>query len=159
MLKHFKLNHIYQFEYVSQHLTFANCIPLILKFFDQNIVQYVQSRNEVSILNYPRLVAHYAKEKIFPEPNVDNLEQQHYITTHQQSQNSQKLSSGYCLWRNLFSAVNLLRLLNKLTKWKHSRMMMLVVFKSAPILKVVEFLMRLSLNYLSFRVVSEIIKS
>lgn len=40
----------------------------------------------------------------------------------------------YCS-RNLFSCINLLRLLNKLTKWKHSRIMMLVVFKSAPILK------------------------
>lgn len=28
----------------------------------------------------------------------------------------------YC-WRNLFSCINLLRLLNKLTKWKHSRIM------------------------------------
>jgi len=33
------------------------------------------------------------------------------------------------------SCINLLRVLNKLTKWKHSRIMMLVVFKSAPILK------------------------
>lgn len=40
----------------------------------------------------------------------------------------------YC-WRNVFSCINLLRVLNKLTKWKHSRVMMLVVFKSAPILK------------------------
>lgn len=57
-------------------------------------------------------------------------------------------------WRNMFSCINLLRILNKLTKWKHSRIMvscttpgtynllklsfvfqMLVVFKSAPILK------------------------
>ncbi|XP_011498236.1 PREDICTED: striatin-interacting proteins 2 isoform X3 [Ceratosolen solmsi marchali] len=38
-------------------------------------------------------------------------------------------------WRNIFSCINLLRILNKLTKWKHSRIMMLVVFKSAPILK------------------------
>lgn len=59
-------------------------------------------------------------------------------------------------WRNLFACINLLRVLNKLTKWKHSRIMvknfygfykrlhkfeyviceqMLVVFKSAPILK------------------------
>lgn len=38
-------------------------------------------------------------------------------------------------WRNIFSCINLLRVLNKLTKWKHSRIMMLVVFKSAPILK------------------------
>ncbi|XP_076620088.1 striatin interacting protein isoform X2 [Colletes latitarsis] len=38
-------------------------------------------------------------------------------------------------WRNVFTCINLLRILNKLTKWKHSRIMMLVVFKSAPILK------------------------
>lgn len=26
-------------------------------------------------------------------------------------------------WRNMFSCINLLRILNKLTKWKHSRIM------------------------------------
>lgn len=41
----------------------------------------------------------------------------------------------YFLWRNVFGSVNLLRILNKLTKNKHSRTMMLVVFKSTPILK------------------------
>ena len=35
LLKHFRLNHVYQFEFMSQHLVFANCIPLILKFFNQ----------------------------------------------------------------------------------------------------------------------------
>ncbi|VDO07516.1 unnamed protein product [Rodentolepis nana] len=40
-----------------------------------------------------------------------------------------------CCWRNMFSCINLLRILNMLTKWKHSRTLMLVVFKSSPILK------------------------
>ena len=31
-------------------------------------------------------------------------------------------TSPYC-WRNMFSCINLLRVLNKLTKWKHSRIM------------------------------------
>lgn len=31
-------------------------------------------------------------------------------------------SNQFC-WRNLFSCINLLRILNKLTKWKHSRTM------------------------------------
>lgn len=44
-LKHFKINHIYQFEFMSQHLVFANCIPLVLKFFNQNIMSYVGSKN------------------------------------------------------------------------------------------------------------------
>lgn len=48
-LKHFKINHVYQFEFMSQHLVFANCIPLVLKFFNQNLLAYVGSKN-VSVL-------------------------------------------------------------------------------------------------------------
>ncbi|XP_058883398.1 striatin-interacting protein 1 homolog isoform X1 [Acipenser ruthenus] len=115
LLKHFKLNHIYQFEYVSQHLVFANCIPLILKFFNQNIMSYISAKNSVCFLDFPHCVVHE-----LPELTAESLEA---------GDNNQ-----FC-WRNLFSCINLLRILNKLTKWKHSRTMMLVVFKSAPILK------------------------
>lgn len=41
---------------------------------------------------------------------------------------------NYC-WRNMFSSINLLRILNKLTKGKHARTMVLVAVKSAPILR------------------------
>ncbi|XP_056429116.1 striatin-interacting protein 2 isoform X2 [Hyla sarda] len=115
LLKHFKLNHIYQFEYISQHLVFANCTPLILKFFNQNIMSYICAKNSISILDFPSCVVHE-----LPELTAESLES---------GDNNQ-----FC-WRNLFSCINLLRILNKLTKWKHSRTMMLVVFKSAPILK------------------------
>uniref|UniRef100_A0A8C5JVB2 Striatin interacting protein 2 n=1 Tax=Junco hyemalis TaxID=40217 RepID=A0A8C5JVB2_JUNHY len=115
LLKHFKLNHIYQFEYVSQHLVFANCIPLILKFFNQNIMSYIAAKNSISVLDYPHCTV-----CDLPELTAESLEA---------GDNNQ-----FC-WRNLFSCINLLRILNKLTKWKHSRTMMLVVFKSAPILK------------------------
>lgn len=56
LLKHFKVNHIYQFEYVCQHLVFANCIPLVLKFFNQNVGQYVAARNNFTTLNFPNCV-------------------------------------------------------------------------------------------------------
>ncbi|KAH0618729.1 hypothetical protein JD844_018174 [Phrynosoma platyrhinos] len=115
LLKHFKLNHVYQFEYMAQHLVFANCIPLILKFFNQNIMSYITAKNSISVLDYPYCVVHE-----LPELTAESLEA---------GDNNQ-----FC-WRNLFSCINLLRILNKLTKWKHSRTMMLVVFKSAPILK------------------------
>ncbi|KAL3853320.1 hypothetical protein ACJMK2_016869 [Sinanodonta woodiana] len=115
LLKHFKLNHIYQFEFMSQHLVFANCIPLVLKFFNQNIVSYVTAKNGIPILDFPQCVLGEP-----PELTADSLEKGDNLP--------------YC-WRNLFSCINLLRILNKLTKWKHSRTMMLVVFKSAPILK------------------------
>ncbi|XP_015198321.2 striatin-interacting protein 1 homolog isoform X1 [Lepisosteus oculatus] len=115
LLKHFKLNHVYQFEYMAQHLVFANCIPLILKFFNQNIMSYITAKNSISVLDFPHCVVHD-----LPELTAESLEA---------GDNNQ-----FC-WRNLFSCINLLRILNKLTKWKHSRTMMLVVFKSAPILK------------------------
>ncbi|CAH8570944.1 Striatin-interacting protein 2 [Schistosoma haematobium] len=114
LLKHFKLNHIYQFEYVSQYLVFANCIPLILKFFNQEITFYITSKNTLSCLEFPaRLIGEQEAlsiDMVFGD----------WVS---------------CCWRNMFSCINLLRILNMLTKWKHSRIMLLVVFKSAPILK------------------------
>ncbi|XP_040858308.1 striatin-interacting protein 2 isoform X2 [Ochotona curzoniae] len=107
LLKHFKLNHIYQFEYVSQHLVFANCIPLILKFFNQNILSYITAKNSIAVLDYPGCTI-----QDLPELTAESLEA---------GDNSQ-----FC-WRNLFSGINLLRLLNKLTKWKHSRTMLLKI--------------------------------
>lgn len=56
LLKHFRLNHVYQFEFMSQHLVFANCIPLILKFFNQNIMAYVQAKNSIPLLDFPACV-------------------------------------------------------------------------------------------------------
>lgn len=115
LLKHLKINHVYQFEYMSQQLMFANCIPLVLKFFNQNIMSYVGARNTISVIDFPACVIGETPE--VTEETLEMGDQQ-----------------PYC-WRNLFSCINLLRLLNKLTKLKHSRIMMLVVFKSAPILK------------------------
>lgn len=115
LLKHFKVNHIYQFEYVSQQLMFANCIPLILKFLSQDIYSYiVTSKSTISVIDFPACVIGEQ-----PELTTEAIE----LCSFQ----------PYC-WRNMFSCINLVKILNKLTKWKHSRIMMLVVFKSAPTL-------------------------
>lgn len=116
LLKHFKLNHVYQFEFLSQHLVFANCIPLILKFFNQNIAAHISTKNVIPIIEFPACVIGEQ-----PELTKENLD-------------IGDTSFPYS-WRNLFASINLLRILNKLIKWKHSRIMLLVVFKSAPILK------------------------
>jgi len=115
LLKHTKINHIYQFEFISQHLVFANCIPLVLKFFNQNITAYITAKNTIALTDFPSCVLGEP-----PELTPESLELGE--------------PQPYC-WRNLVACINLLRILNKLTKWKHSRIMMLVVFKSAPILK------------------------
>lgn len=116
LLKHFKLNHVYQFEFMSQHLVFANCMPLVLKFFNQNILSYVGAKNNIPICDFPACV-------IGEQPELTK-----------ECLDIGDTSVPYS-WRNVFSCINLLRILNKLTKWKNARIMMLVVFKSAPILK------------------------
>lgn len=115
LLKHFKNNHIYQFEFISQNLVCGNCIPLILKFLNQNISSYISTKNFISQLDFPACVLN-EKSEVTAETLENN-------------------GSELCCWRNMFSCINLLRILQKLTKWKHSRTMMLIVFKSAPILK------------------------
>lgn len=115
LLKHFKNNHIYQFEFISQNLVCGNCIPLILKFLNQNISSYIATKNFIPQLDFPACALN---EKA--EVTAESLENN---------------GSEMCCWRNMFSCINLLRILQKLTKWKHSRTMMLIVFKSAPILK------------------------
>ena len=117
LLKHLKVNHVYQFEFMSQHLVFANCIPLVLKFFNQNVMQYVAARNNFETLNFPNCV-------ISPQDAEAPTDISESSTT----------DMGFC-WRNLYSCVNLVRILQKLTKWKHFRTVMLVVFRSAPILR------------------------
>ncbi|KAK0395688.1 hypothetical protein QR680_001387 [Steinernema hermaphroditum] len=124
LMKFFRLNHIYQFENFSRHLLFANCIPLILKFLDQNMCRYVQAKNELVPYNYPQAPLHYVRNHDqWPNLSMDNVDE------------SEVHAHKYFVWRNVFATINLLRVLNKLTKWKHVRTMMLVVFKSAPILK------------------------
>merc|ERR1712210_140555 len=93
----------------------AILLPLVLKFFNQNIMAYIGSKNNIALLDFPSCVIGEQ-----PELTAETLEVGDV--------------SVFC-WRNMASCINLLRVLNKLTKWKHSRIMMLVVFKSAPILK------------------------
>ena len=50
----------------------------------------------------------------------------------------------YC-WRNVFSCINLLRILNKLTKWKHSRTM--VCLHYTPLMITFNTCFALSLSY------------
>uniref|UniRef100_A0AC35TVT3 Striatin-interacting protein 1 homolog n=1 Tax=Rhabditophanes sp. KR3021 TaxID=114890 RepID=A0AC35TVT3_9BILA len=123
LLKHMKLNHIYQFEHLSNYLVFANGIPLLLKFLDRNMPRYVQSKNEFVCMGYPQSFVHYAKYQEWPRLTAENMETE-----------EMKLPDFY-MWRNLFTAINLVRVVTKLTKGKHNRTSMLVVYKSSASLK------------------------
>ena len=124
LFKWLKLNHIYQYESVGQHLIMLNCVPLMLKFLDQNMVRYIQAKNELAPFNYPGAPLFFARNREeWPTLNADNVD------------DSDQDSQSYYIWRNVFSSINIVRLLNKITKGRQPRTMMLVVFKSAPILK------------------------
>lgn len=56
LLKHVKISHCLQFEYISQQLMFANCIPLVLKFFNQNVVSYAAARHTLMPFEFPKVV-------------------------------------------------------------------------------------------------------
>lgn len=45
LIKHLRLNHIYQFEHMADHFEKANGIILLLKFFNQNLEAYLCSDN------------------------------------------------------------------------------------------------------------------
>eukprot|EP00698_Gefionella_okellyi_P016581 TRINITY_DN4752_c0_g1_i3.p1 TRINITY_DN4752_c0_g1~~TRINITY_DN4752_c0_g1_i3.p1 ORF type:complete len:549 (+),score=136.25 TRINITY_DN4752_c0_g1_i3:22-1647(+) len=49
LLKHFKANAPLQFEFMSLLVSDSNCILLILKFFNQDLWQYITSQNEVPL--------------------------------------------------------------------------------------------------------------
>nr|CAD2129686.1 unnamed protein product [Meloidogyne enterolobii] len=125
LLKHFRLNHVYQFENFAQYLILANCMPLVLKFLDQNICRYFQSKHDLAPFNYPQCALYI----------VRNGNERPPITSDNVDEGNNTESPGYFCWRNVFSAINLLRAMNKLVKGKQARTILLVVYKSAPVLK------------------------
>lgn len=48
---------------MSQHLVFANCIPLVLKFFNQNILSYVTAKNRLDPRRFAKC-KNYVKGKL-----------------------------------------------------------------------------------------------
>uniref|UniRef100_A0A1I7TVC9 N1221 domain-containing protein n=1 Tax=Caenorhabditis tropicalis TaxID=1561998 RepID=A0A1I7TVC9_9PELO len=90
-----------------------------------NTNKLIQSRHEIYAYNYPQCLYHYVRNnEEWPVLTQDNIEE------------PRPPGSGpYFMWRNVFFAINLIRLLNKLVKAKNDRVKMLMVFKSAPVLK------------------------
>jgi hypothetical protein len=115
LMKHLKSNHIYQFEYFSHHLYASNCIPLIIKIFNQSMTSYVTQRNQIPLLDFRRAVRGL--------PLIQA-----------QLERISEAEMPFC-WRNLFSSICFLRILNKIVKNKPWRAISLVSFKSTPIFK------------------------
>ncbi|RIB07133.1 hypothetical protein C2G38_2252816 [Gigaspora rosea] len=148
MLKHLKLSHVLKFEFLSQLLVDSNCLLLILKLFGlQDVSLMVKAKNEVENMNFFQYcmdINNNSTNEI--KQTDDNMvidDQQESYDVHQPGQisdpqfsisNETEVDSDYC-WRNFFAAINFLKILQKLTKRKTHRILLLVQYKSSAILK------------------------
>ncbi|ODM96332.1 Striatin-interacting proteins 2 [Orchesella cincta] len=122
LLKHTKINHIYQFECISSEIVAASFIPTALRYLNRDVekcIRFHESSQDVSsrykVMNGSLLYCDQTEDYTGRE-NVE-------------------MESSRVSWRNLFTYINLLRVLNKLLKEKSSRVMMLKMFKAPDCLK------------------------
>ncbi|SPO45016.1 related to FAR11 - protein involved in recovery from cell cycle arrest in response to pheromone [Moesziomyces antarcticus] len=151
-LKWFKASHVMKFNYLSQVLVDSNVLLLILKIFGlQEIAHGVKTKNEADnfrFFNYCYLNG--GREARGPRAE-DSLMSRHNIigpvainpgttspppgkATLMPDGTEVEMVSDYS-WRNFFSSINFTRILQKLTKRKVHRILLLVQYKSSAILK------------------------
>ncbi|KAF2722046.1 putative HAM-2, hyphal anastomosis-2 protein [Polychaeton citri CBS 116435] len=164
LLKWFKVNHILQYEYMTQLLLDSNYVPLILKLwqtqdigrachFEQENPELkffwfcqVNSRRGIQLHEASREddVADDDEDEAAPPPIRRNRSPQHRdFVIHlpeidelgypQTALPAQPLKSYS--WRNLFTSINYLRILQKITRRKTHRTLLLVSYKSSNHLK------------------------
>ncbi|ORY85409.1 hypothetical protein BCR35DRAFT_302898 [Leucosporidium creatinivorum] len=153
-LKWFKTSHVMKFHYLSQLLVDSNCLLLILKMFglqevstsvktkndrpDQNFFKYCHDsinpsssspRPEDAMLSSPppgdrSSSPNAPKDGSTPAPGVGSGVEDDEV----------ELITDYS-WRNFFAVINFVHILQKLTKRKTHRVLLLVQYKSSAILK------------------------
>ncbi|KAL1919340.1 uncharacterized protein VTP21DRAFT_2033 [Calcarisporiella thermophila] len=139
LLKFTKVNHVLKFEYICQLLVDSNCLLLILKMFGlQDILTTTSANNEIKSMNFFNLCTN----NILAKAEVVSGGAQQILSaflpsndiTQDSTQNETRLQTQTC-WRNMFSSINFLRILQKLTKRKTNRILHLMEFKASVILK------------------------
>eukprot|EP00127_Corallochytrium_limacisporum_P007152 Clim_evm25s243 gene=Clim_evmTU25s243 len=121
LLKHLKVNHVYQFEFLGQILTDANCILLILKHLNQS---------SATILTVTPIIEEF---ELFSEKNVGaSLGKLNLPTTPRGLEDCLQPRASY---RNYFTLVSLLKVMQKLTKRKPLRTMIMIQARGPLILK------------------------
>ncbi|KAI9698031.1 MAG: Factor arrest protein 11 [Candelina mexicana] len=151
LLKWFKISHILKYEYLTQLLLDSSYLPLILKLFAHQELERVidsksdrddrserqeipESDNDACPPPIPRQrkeqqqpVNHSLSPESMRPPEVDELGNP---TTELPSAPITSFS-----WRNFFSSINFLRIMQKICKGKAHRNLLLVQYKSSTYLK------------------------
>ncbi|PWN47739.1 hypothetical protein IE53DRAFT_232364 [Violaceomyces palustris] len=150
-LKWFKVSHVMKYNYFSQVLVDSNVLLLILKIFGlQEVSQAVRAINEADefrffnycFLNGGREARNSRAEDslISRQDVIGPMPINIYPTSPGTGTtcliNGQEVEMIKMFnWRNLFSSINFTRILQKLTKRKVHRILLLVQYKSSQILK------------------------
>ncbi|KAH9819906.1 hypothetical protein DFH28DRAFT_954711 [Melampsora americana] len=138
-LKWFKTSHVMKFHYLAQLLVDSNCLLLILKMFGlQEVATQVKTKNECEEYNFFRYCALHGSRspgQTHPEESPIQQDVSPIITkTTRAGDEEVELITDYS-WRNFFAAINFVHILQKLTKGRIHRILLLVQYKSSAILK------------------------
>lgn len=130
LLKWFRASHTMKFEYLSQIMLDSNILLLVLKFFGlQEVSHMVRWRSEVpefGLFGYAQRLG--ADGNTAPQDVLNDTELRTGDVWGARDPN------GYS-FRNLFAVSNLTRILQRLTKDKTHRILLMVQYKSTAILK------------------------
>ncbi|KAI9778318.1 MAG: Factor arrest protein 11 [Peltula sp. TS41687] len=163
LLKWFKISHILKFEFLTQLLLDSNYLPLILKLFAhqdlEKAIDWIIDQGELNRSNQlPAEKQHYTcpapKNKRYRESSngVSDQAENHgegpasvEQTTTTTTMTPPQMDELGCpipaepissfSWRNFFSHINFLRIMQKICKHKAHRNLLLVQYKSSTILK------------------------
>ncbi|KAF8937041.1 hypothetical protein EDD21DRAFT_373934 [Dissophora ornata] len=131
-LQHFKIYHVLAFNYVCQLLVDSNCLLLLLKIFgNAENPGNIHTKNEIAEYNFFKTCAIIRQVRSESNPEQARLA----ILKTAIADLGDPLPASYVCRRNMFAIINLLRVLQKLTKHKTHRILLLVQYKSSAILK------------------------
>ncbi|KAI9711904.1 MAG: hypothetical protein M1812_007058 [Candelaria pacifica] len=165
LLKWFKISHILKYEYLTQLLLDSSYLPLILKLFaHQELERVIDSKSDRDDRSFFRFCHVHSKnppserhetpeseDDACPPPILRKREEQQKRLAHSPSPEPMKLPEVDELghpttelpsepitsfsWRNFFSSINFLRIMQKICKGKAHRNLLLVQYKSSTYLK------------------------
>ncbi|KAK6510700.1 Factor arrest protein 11 [Arthrobotrys conoides] len=159
LLKWFRVSHVLKFEYLSQLLLDSNFLPLMLKIYSQQevtaAVALISDKKEFSYFQFcsknsarqytppvppprPRGQSDSSDDAV-PPPIMRirriNTEPEPPILVKPDSNGEEPTIITEFSWRNFFTTVNFLRVMQKVCKGKPHRNLMLVQYKSSTILR------------------------
>jgi hypothetical protein len=162
LLKWFKASHTLKFHHFTSLLLDSNCLVLVLKIFGmQEVWTMVQTRNEMAECRFFQYL-YLNASKAAAEGNIQadsaaapaattsvpataaetgSTSAPASTSTVPEGQSAQPAPSDdvelitNCSWRNFFAAINLVKILQKITKHRIHRILLMCQYKSSAILK------------------------